>query len=472
MSGGTSGKVSRRGFLAGSAGFAAVAGGLPASTAARLSSGTEWDAIVIGGGFAGITAARDLQQAGARTLILEARNRIGGRTFTYALGGNKVELGGAWVHWTQPHVWSEIERYDLPVSETPGANPDELVVVVEGQSKSFGFADIGEEFVYSLDTYFAEAREVWERPWDSRHSWEQIMLRDSLSAADRLATLDVSPVMRSVLTALLETQGGNYIDRISYAEMLRWYALSGATTAGLFDATGRYTLANGITELLEHMHRAGGAELALGKVVTSVKEQGGRVRVSLASGETLEAPVAVLTVPLNVINSIDFDPGLPAAVTAASRERHSGESCKFYARVNENLGSVMTMAPGRHGVNIALSYSSDSNGKTVLVGFGPDAKRLDPNDERSVEAGIGAALLGVTVEECLGYDWNNDPFSSGVWSSFRPGGIGRYLSALQSDHGRVLMASADTCDGWRGFIDGAIGSGAAAAQRALRVLQS
>lgn len=466
-----SGKVSRRRFLKHSGGLV-IASGLSSSVGARISSGDEWDAIVVGGGFAGITAARDLQQAGARTIILEARNRIGGRTFTHVLGDKKVELGGAWVHWTQPHVWSEIQRYGLPLSETPGASPEELVVVVDGRAKTFGFAEIAEEFVYSLDAYFAESREVWERPWDSRHSWESILARDSLSAADQLRKLDVSPVMHSVLTALLETQGGNYIDRVSYAEMLRWYALSGSTTSGLFDATGRYTLANGITELLDYMHRAGGAELALGKVVTSLKEKGGRVRVSLASGEILEAPVVVFTVPLNVIHDIDFDPPLPAAVTSASRERHAGQSCKFYARVGQNLGNIMTMAPGRHGVNITFSYSSDTNGNTVLVGFGPDANRLDPNDEESVEAGIGAALPGVTVEECLGYDWNSDPFSSGVWSSFRPGGIGQYLTALQSDHGRILMASSDTCEGWRGFIDGAIGSGSAAAQRALRILQS
>jgi NADPH-dependent 2,4-dienoyl-CoA reductase/sulfur reductase-like enzyme len=71
----------------------------------------DYDAIVIGGGFAGVTAARELHQNGLRVLLLEARPRIGGRTFTSEVGGHELELGGAFFHWTQPHAWAEITRY-------------------------------------------------------------------------------------------------------------------------------------------------------------------------------------------------------------------------------------------------------------------------------------------------------------------------------------------------------------------------
>ena len=74
----------------------------------------DYDVIVIGGGFAGVTAARELRQAGLSVLILEARNRLGGRTFTVKRDGKLFELGGAWVHSTQPNVFAEINRYNLP----------------------------------------------------------------------------------------------------------------------------------------------------------------------------------------------------------------------------------------------------------------------------------------------------------------------------------------------------------------------
>ena len=71
------------------------------------------DVVVIGGGFAGVTAAREATLAGASTLLLEARDRLGGRTWTHRWNDTDVELGGGWVHWHQPHVWSEITRAGL-----------------------------------------------------------------------------------------------------------------------------------------------------------------------------------------------------------------------------------------------------------------------------------------------------------------------------------------------------------------------
>lgn len=66
-----------------------------------------YDSIVIGSGFAGLIAARDISQHGS-VLLLEARDRIGGRTWTAQVFGEDVEMGGTWVHWNQPHVYSEI----------------------------------------------------------------------------------------------------------------------------------------------------------------------------------------------------------------------------------------------------------------------------------------------------------------------------------------------------------------------------
>ena len=78
------------------------------------------DVIVIGGGFAGVTAAREASLRGRSVLLLEARDRLGGRTWTAPWGDLRIELGGGWVHWHQPHTFSEITRGGLEVDAQPG----------------------------------------------------------------------------------------------------------------------------------------------------------------------------------------------------------------------------------------------------------------------------------------------------------------------------------------------------------------
>ena len=80
------------------------------------------DVVVIGAGFAGLVAARELGRAGLEVIVLEARDRVGGRTWTDRRLGHDLELGGTWVHWVQPHTWAEMTRYGREVTRSP-ANP-------------------------------------------------------------------------------------------------------------------------------------------------------------------------------------------------------------------------------------------------------------------------------------------------------------------------------------------------------------
>src|SRR5215207_6882920 len=74
-----------------------------------------YDVIVVGGGFAGVTAARECALRNRRTLLL-ARDRLGGRTWSASWNGFAIEYGGGWVHWHQPHTFSELTRAGLAVA--------------------------------------------------------------------------------------------------------------------------------------------------------------------------------------------------------------------------------------------------------------------------------------------------------------------------------------------------------------------
>ena len=80
-----------------------------------------YDVAVVGGGFAGVTAARECALRGRSVIVLEARDRLGGRTWSAEWDGWQVEYGGAWVHWHQPHTFSEITRAGLETTLGPDA---------------------------------------------------------------------------------------------------------------------------------------------------------------------------------------------------------------------------------------------------------------------------------------------------------------------------------------------------------------
>src|SRR5690625_7307518 len=77
----------------------------------------DYDVIIVGAGFAGVTAARNLSQKGYRTIVLEGRDRMGGRTWYDHRLGENLEMGGTFIHWFQPNVWHETMRYNLEVEK-------------------------------------------------------------------------------------------------------------------------------------------------------------------------------------------------------------------------------------------------------------------------------------------------------------------------------------------------------------------
>jgi pseudooxynicotine dehydrogenase len=81
--------------------------------------GTAEPSVIVGGGFAGVTAARDLTMRGRRAVLLEARDRLGGRTYTSDHDGHAMELGGTWMHPAQPNVWTEINRCGMETDTFP-----------------------------------------------------------------------------------------------------------------------------------------------------------------------------------------------------------------------------------------------------------------------------------------------------------------------------------------------------------------
>jgi len=456
----------RREFLKGvtvSAGAAVATGAGPtqaqAPDAAALQCGDarcDYDTIVVGAGFAGITAARELSQAGQKVLVLEARNRLGGRTFTTEFEGHQIELGGAWIHWSQPYVWAETERYGLSIEETVGAVSQWVIVKVDDQAVTL---DLEQYYaiVGAFVAYFEETYATIPRAFDLLHNRDAALVADSISAIEKLNALELGPVEHTAWEGILGSMAHNTPDQMSFLEAMRWNRIPGGDIQNFFDAITRYKIKEGTIGLIDRMAGDGAAEIRLSTPVTKIEDLGDLVRVSI-DGSTLTAKNVVLTAANNTIGQMDIQPPLSSRRREASEEKVAGAGYKIFMRTSSKLDPVFLLDASDAPINTAFTYDTKGGDHSIIVGFGTDPE-FDPNDTEAISAEIGKFLPGVEIVSSIYYDWNIDPYSQGTWSVYKPGWAAKYQDALKDHHGRIYFATGDHGEGWRGFIDGAIGSG-------------
>jgi monoamine oxidase len=422
-----------------------------------------YDAIVIGAGFAGVTAARELSLRGLSTLLLEARPRLGGRTFTTHKGGHDVEMGGTWIGWLQPHVWSEVTRYGLSLAESASAAATRAIWMDQGKRVDGdmpGYAALMEPMT---NAFYAPAAEAFPRPYDPlfKKGLEKL---DAMSAAAAIERLDLPPVQKGLALSFAGINGHSSPEESSYLDQLRWYALGGLNIWRLWDNLARYRIEGGTGNLIERMQADSRAVLKLESPVAAIAQQESAVTVVTRDGTKFNARAALVAVPLNCLVDIDFSPALSVARQRVSRARHTGSGTKVYARVR--TASPVFLGHGTHEMPLNFLWTEyDDRDSQLLVGFGPSAKTLDIGDERAVLKAVRAFVPDAELLESFGHDWTSDRWSRGTWCMYRPGVLTADLRELQRPEGNVHFCGSDIANGWRGFIDGAIESGLQAGQR-------
>jgi monoamine oxidase len=430
----------------------------------------DYDVVVVGAGFAGLTAARELGTRGLRVAIVEARDRIGGRTFVTEQGGQKYEIGGTWVHWGQPFVWSELHRYGLAVSESLSGTADTMSVLTASGLVTDTAQAVGQELDAALTAYCdidgAQGRIAFANPHAREVDIPSAL--DQLSLADRLASLPVSGRQRDLLQSFLTMNAATDPARGGLYDQLKWWALGDYNVDSLLKRLGRYKIAQGTSALARALLDDSGADLAVAQPVSRIEVADGVVQVQ-ARSLSVRCKAVVVAVPMNVLGDIDFAPRLAPARAAAHQERHVCAGTKFIARVDRSVGAWVGFAPYPNPLTMVVA-DREVDGRSILVGFGPD-DAVDIGNLRRVESELRKFLPGITVEEVFAHDWTNDPYAKGAWTWFAPGQARRALGALQTPAPPLFFANTDWATGWRGFIDGAIEDGLRGARDAMSHLR-
>jgi monoamine oxidase len=172
----------------------------------------------------------------------------------------------------------------------------------------------------------------------------------------------------------------------------------------------------------------------------------------------------IVTLPLNVLNTIAFTPPLAADIVAVAEEGQASTGCKVWLRVKGHIGRMAALGPSSCALNY-FQYEYDVDEDSLIVAFGSDATRIDITDADAVEAALREWIPDIQVVAVDAHDWVADDLAAETWPMLRPNQLAAVQHAATEPHGRIRLAGSDFAQGWAGFIDGAIESGKTAAAR-------
>ena len=445
-----------------------------------MTSQTDTDVVVAGAGLAGLTAARRLRQAGLEVIVIEARERVGGRLVSEAIGdGEQVEMGGQWVGPTQDRVLALARELDLELfpTRTQGAN----VIEVDGSLRRYRgtIPRLGPLVLLDLEWIRRRLARLARRvdpasPWDARDASRL----DSLTLADWLERTARTRLARELIALSCRTVWGAEPSEMSLLYVLG-YVRAGGSFDALLDVEGgaqQDRVVGGSALLATRIAAELGDRVVPGSPLSRVEWD--REGVGLHAGDALiRGRRAVIALPPGNLARIAFEPGLPEAHVALARSMRGGRLVKVAA----TYGEPFWRADGLSGEGVSLTgpltvaFDNSPPGGTpgALTGFigGADVTRytgLEPGERRRVALDGFARLFGERARRADAFierDWAAEPWSlGGPVSVLGPGATTTLGRALRAPVGPLHWAGTERATTWCGYMDGAVRSGESAAE--------
>lgn len=471
------------------AGGAAIAlGPMPQAADAATSSGSlpaSVDVVVVGAGISGLVTARNLVKQGKSVLVLEARDRVGGRVLNHTIaGGSVVESGGAFVGPTQDHVLSLAKELKVATFKEYVEGKNVYVPGLLGPMKYTGTVPPDPTILADallLQTRIDEmSKQVpVDAPWTAKKAaeWDAI----TVDAWIRQNTL--IPKVREVLLSYLQPSFGNDGKGMSLLFLLWYIATAGnETNVGTFERSSgtagaaqdsRFVGGSGLLPL--RLAAALGNRVALEAPVRRISQTSTGVTVVSDRG-TVKARRVVVAVPPPLVLGIDFAPILPPRRLQLMQRMPMGALMKcdaVYAKPfwrDKGLSGSGLNTEG--AVRVSFDNSPPDGSVGVLLAFVGGSTWTKYGNQslaqrrQAVLDGF-AAIVGPEALQPIEYveqDWTHERWTLGSpIAAATPGAISEFGSTIREPHGRVHWAGSETSTYWAGFMDGAVRAGERAA---------
>ncbi len=458
--------------------------------AKRFATNLEYDCIVVGAGMAGLAAADHLERAGRTVLVLEARDRLGGRLESGTLAGKTIDLGGMWVSPSQTAVHELLDRFGIDVY------PTNLKGRLIGRVGTRAFEVEGEAYENGIGLFsklrlglaVAKIHRMLkdidpQQPWASRNA--DVYDRQTVSgwAEREIGDATVRRILDFTVRSVFCAEP-NELSLLFYLFYLKAVGGLEIATEGGPGGAQNHLCVGGLHQIAHRLAEDLQSEIRFSEHAVSVEQHDDNVSVRTEQGHYTARRV-IIAIPPALVERIDFAPRMPLARIQLLQRKVMGSCIKVWVAYDRpfwrDAGFNGMIADDTAAFSPIFDAGPPESDIGLLAGF-IEAGEADGWSERCVEdrkemvISTLVAAIGSDASSPIDYmerDWTHETWSRGCYGAFMPpGALTRFGHSIRTPHQFVHWAGTETATEWSGYVDGAIRSGWRAAAEVLAVTEA